>query len=1003
MSINKTEKNIEQNVNELSRKGYDINLVINKNYLNSLDDIYKCSLCQKIMLNPSECELCGHNYCYNCLNASGCIFGCKPLKINKASLSIYNILNNIKFGCSNIGCTETLLYPDVEKHIDKCLYQKIKCKNEGCNKIILKKDIMNHNKNECEYIRVKCKFCNNEFIKKEIKSHEQKCELCKKDKEKIDYDNDKIDLKEYLRGLSNNLNEIIKDNKKLAEIFNSKNQNENLSPYRFSIRKSIVPGFEGDEFFDIIKEELNSKIKKYYTNFNNNYEKILKEIEDLKPLLNQYIKEEKQIQIKKEKEGIKIYLNDLITKIEKEINNIKNKSEEQISSEVLKINNFFENKSDNINKNQKNKNDMYSSINILFNNLGKYLFESNDKINLLTNNFFTSMNNLLITCNKSKDFNKEIIQIENTQNNNKKLENKDNINSIENKKIFLNNVNNDLTELKNKITNAVDLINEKFADYYELINQNKLKSPYKFKYEICNSISFYLNHLKIPSIGDQIKISKDNNKLISLDDLNNLETRLTNLETQSKEVSLRLKEKLNSEISNKLNEININIEKDMDKKINTMFTLKQCKECERFDYLYGFIKCKICSEERCKQCVILCTICKQINCLKCGICKKCGKNICKSCRNQCISCNEYYCQMCISNCPNCKSIICTDCISEKCSVCNENIFCVKCGKKCPCCEKQFCVKCIKNIEFSQCYLCKNSPCVNCFKECKEHNKNICLKCCDECSECKNSFCINNIISCNKCKKKFCVKCSENFIKNNNCKLCKNIFCKDCFTININNKIKCFFCNKKPCLNCSIKCISCSNTSCKECSNLCKNCNEICCIKCSSDCLCEKIFCSKCISKNEIIFPHECIYFLNNCAITDAKKSRSLKKIPNNLNIEAKFSVLMDDISDQSFLLVGIIDKENINEENNNIFAVNVNNGDKFSTKKGFESFFDFDEIKKGINYVYVMIKANKLFFKVNESIYKWAYDLNKVSDYWFYVENNIKGSATKFFYIKRIK
>ena len=76
------------------------------------------------MLNPSECELCGHNYCYNCLNASGCIFGCKPLKINKASLSIYNILNNIKFGCSNIGCTETLLYPDVKKHIDKCLYQK---------------------------------------------------------------------------------------------------------------------------------------------------------------------------------------------------------------------------------------------------------------------------------------------------------------------------------------------------------------------------------------------------------------------------------------------------------------------------------------------------------------------------------------------------------------------------------------------------------------------------------------------------------------------------------------------------------------------------------------------------------------------------------------------------------------------------------------------------------------------------------------------------------------
>ena len=56
---------------------------------------------------------------------------------------------------------------------------------------------------------------------------------------------------------------------------------------------------------------------------------------------------------------------------------------------------------------------------------------------------------------------------------------------------------------------------------------------------------------------------------------------------------------------------------------------------------------------------------------------------------------------------------------------------------------------------------------------------------------------------------------------------------------------------------------------------------------------------------------------------------------------------------------------------------------------------------------YIKILSKKIFFfiflKVNESIYKWAYDLNKASDYWFYVENNIKGSATKFFYIKRIK
>ena len=43
--------------------GYDENLVINKNYLESLDNIYKCNICNKIMINPVECEECGHNFC----------------------------------------------------------------------------------------------------------------------------------------------------------------------------------------------------------------------------------------------------------------------------------------------------------------------------------------------------------------------------------------------------------------------------------------------------------------------------------------------------------------------------------------------------------------------------------------------------------------------------------------------------------------------------------------------------------------------------------------------------------------------------------------------------------------------------------------------------------------------------------------------------------------------------------------------------------------------------
>ena len=1020
MSIN---SNKSQNINQLNKEGLDINLVINKNYLNSLGDIYKCSLCQKIMLNPVECELCGHDFCFNCLNSSNCPFGCKTKKINKASLSIYNILNNIKFKCANIGCTESLEYSEVEKHFKECPYQRIKCENEGCDKIILRKDYLHHNKNECEYSKIKCKFCLNEFIKKEIDKHEKECELIYKEKEKLKYDNDNINLQEHLKRLSNNLNEIIKENKKLVEIFNSKNKEENLIPNRISIRKSIVPGLEDDEFFDILKEELDKKIKKYYIAFINNYEKILNEIMDLKLLLNKYIEENKTKFVDKiDNEEIKIYLNNQLKKIENEFKNTLDKYNDEFSKEFTIINNVFEDKAENNNKTQKNKKDMYSLINMMFNNLSKFLFEENGNINNLINEFINQINNLFnssVVQNKTQNLNaqKNKAHKNKLSEENKDKINKENINNIkeqiliENKKKFLKNTKLDLIELENNMKTTINLINEKFAVFSDLINNNNIFNNFnKSKYKICPIFSFSIKKNLEENNINQISSTEllnevNNNELISL---NNLDTKLTYLENESKKIFTHLKEKINSEIINKLNEINLNIEKDMDEKIDLFFSLKHCKECEKVDYFYGFTQCIICSEDICKQCISLCMKCKNFCCLKCGKCKKCDKIICKKCQIKCVICNEYYCQDCILNCIDCKNNICFNCINPNCSLCNKNNFCLNCGKRCQICEKSFCEKCYKNIEFSQCYLCKKDLCINCFKKCKEHDNIICKNCCGECQNCNNIYCNNEIISCNKCKKNFCIKCGEGFIKNNNCKLCKSIFCQEC--INNTNFVKCYSCNKKPCFICSSKCEGCSNTFCKECSNLCKNCNKISCNKCSFECICEKYFCLKCASKNEIIYPHECIYFTNNCAITESKKICSLKMVPNNLNIEAKFSVLMNDISDKSFLLVGIIDNNNNYEkndneivENRNIFAVNVNNGNKFSSKKGFESFLDFDDIKKGINYVYIMIKASKLFFKVNESIYKWAYDLDKKNNYWFYVENNIKDSAIKFFFIRKIK
>jgi predicted Zn-ribbon and HTH transcriptional regulator len=78
--------------NEMTKKilvgGYDEDLVINKNYLESLDGIYKCNICNKIMINPVECEECGHNFCNDCISSSDCPFGCKTKVIKPSSLAI---------------------------------------------------------------------------------------------------------------------------------------------------------------------------------------------------------------------------------------------------------------------------------------------------------------------------------------------------------------------------------------------------------------------------------------------------------------------------------------------------------------------------------------------------------------------------------------------------------------------------------------------------------------------------------------------------------------------------------------------------------------------------------------------------------------------------------------------------------------------------------------------------------------------------------------------------
>ena len=65
------------NINDEIEGGIDLERLINKDYLTPLGDFYQCSICSKIMINPTDCESCGHSFCHECISKSNCPFGCK--------------------------------------------------------------------------------------------------------------------------------------------------------------------------------------------------------------------------------------------------------------------------------------------------------------------------------------------------------------------------------------------------------------------------------------------------------------------------------------------------------------------------------------------------------------------------------------------------------------------------------------------------------------------------------------------------------------------------------------------------------------------------------------------------------------------------------------------------------------------------------------------------------------------------------------------------------------
>ena len=302
-NLNINESLESNNKKLLVQGGIDPERIVNKEYLTSLGDFYKCSICFKIMINPKDCEECGHSYCYECISILNCPFGCKTKSIKNTSAGIINLLKNLKFKCQNEGCTKIIPYDEVKNHDKNCEYQKVFCTNNKCKKRIIKKDLDDHIKNVCKYSLINCQYCKNYYFRKEINEHEKLCIITYKylenykngkNVEEINdiisqYDSTILNKKyfnKYLQDLSNIISNIIKDNlikkdsnevkdnkikEKREQKENDENKNDNIA-YNYKMEESKDTVFQLDEndLLDFIKKVVEKKLKKQFETYDFN-------------------------------------------------------------------------------------------------------------------------------------------------------------------------------------------------------------------------------------------------------------------------------------------------------------------------------------------------------------------------------------------------------------------------------------------------------------------------------------------------------------------------------------------------------------------------------------------------------------------------------------------------------------------------------------------------------------------------------------------------------------
>ncbi|XP_078261060.1 TNF receptor-associated factor 5-like isoform X2 [Rhinoraja longicauda] len=153
---------------------------LNLQFVEPLEDRYKCVICSFVLCNPYQTG-CGHRFCENCiaeLREKKTIAMCPidhegiiPNWIFRDNCCKREVWNLMVY-CKNApDCNTKVSFGRLGDHLKKCQFETVECIN-GCDAVFQRKDLIDHLQAMCEFREEACQYCKVTLIFKNIKDHE---------------------------------------------------------------------------------------------------------------------------------------------------------------------------------------------------------------------------------------------------------------------------------------------------------------------------------------------------------------------------------------------------------------------------------------------------------------------------------------------------------------------------------------------------------------------------------------------------------------------------------------------------------------------------------------------------------------------------------------------------------------------------------------------------------------------------------------------------------------